>query len=405
LFFRENGFRRETGRELIVELFRVPPRSTKRKEYIPTPEEAIRMAETYGLGSRNYALILMLAFTGLRNSTMRAVLYGDIKRELEEGKENLLVKVHKDMKQVVPNACKGEIPYFVFTDKKTTKAIRMYCETRSAEFGRIPDNAPLFPTGDTRIADRQRRNLTFLSDRELQFVVKKGARRAGIEDWKFVTPHKLRKTFKTFLVNQPPESRLDPSDQIFFEGHLPGGSEDAYYDKTKIESMRAKFSKLVLDRDPSMQIASEMARGAGLDPSSIRADLARKLGRDPTLSEEVTELRNHVSEVLSNRAKPSTKTTKVITEESLESYLEEGWRFVAFSGSGKAVVEKELAQPVNPLNSSERLEQNQDKESGNALASHVNAPSDTNVKPPAVADNLGQAPSDDQIPGSLDMWL
>lgn len=405
LFFRENGFRRETGRELVVELFRVPPRSSKVKEYIPTPEEAIRMAEAYGLGSRNYAAILMLAFTGLRNSTLRALLYGDIRQELEEGKENLLVRIHKDMKRIDPNACKGEIPYFVFTDKKTTNAIRLYLAARTSRSGKLPDDAPLFPTTSTRIGDRRLRNSTILSNRELQIAVKEGARRAGIEDWKFVTPHKLRKTFKSFLINQPPESRLDQSDQIFFEGHLPGGSEDAYYDKTKIENMRAKFSKLVVERDPSMQIASTMARGVGLDPASLRADLARTLGRDPTLSEEVAELTKHISEMLHHGQNSSRKTTKVIAEELLEKYLDEGWRFVASLGSGKAVVEKEVPPSDDSPDLKGKLEQSSDKKVDNHPVPEARSPSSTSVLPPKEGDKPEHFPEDDNRPGSLDRWF
>jgi len=86
-FFKVNGFK-GTG-ALEVERHYQPSRYRKRSEYIPTSSEIYNMAFAAGT-KRNRAVILALYTSGLRNSTLRALLFGDVKEELE--KEIDLVK-------------------------------------------------------------------------------------------------------------------------------------------------------------------------------------------------------------------------------------------------------------------------------------------------------------------------
>lgn len=64
--------------------------------------------------------------------------------------------------------------------------------------------------------------------------------RAGIEQWRDVTPKCLRKAYESALRN----NRLDPKDQEFLMGHILPGTQDPYYDYTKIEQLREKYMKI-----------------------------------------------------------------------------------------------------------------------------------------------------------------
>ncbi len=103
-FFRVNGFKKE--KELEVEMFHLPSRYRKRPQYIPTPEEVYRMSEATS-NLRDRAIILVSFTSGLRNSTLRALTYGDIREELEKCISPLKIPVYPEMKQRVPDACKG----------------------------------------------------------------------------------------------------------------------------------------------------------------------------------------------------------------------------------------------------------------------------------------------------------
>ena len=280
LFFKVNGI------PINVQSYYCPSRYRKRKEYIPTQDEVIKMANCSG-NLRDRALILTLGCTGLRNSTIRALRYRDIREELEAGEQNLLIPVYPEMKEFVPGACKGNIPYFTFTTKEATEAIKLYIEDRKYKWGLIGDDEPLFAPLDYKKRKRP------LSGRDLQFIVKEAARKAGIKEWKYVSPHCLRKTCESFLRSQKnPENRLDPKEQEFFMGHILPGTQDAYFaDKLWRDEMRKKFSRLSFGTESR---PSESGRGK----------------------------------------------QKVVTEEGLEKALEEGWRVVCALLSGKVVVEK-----------------------------------------------------------------
>ncbi|RLI12587.1 MAG: hypothetical protein DRO43_06835, partial [Candidatus Hecatellales archaeon] len=76
-------------------------------------------------------------------------------------------------------------------------------------------------------------------------IVKEAARKAGIKDWIQVTPHCLRKTYDYILRSERIDgTRLDVKTQEILMGHKLPGSQDAYYDKTKVEELRKEYSKL-----------------------------------------------------------------------------------------------------------------------------------------------------------------
>lgn len=339
-FFRENGFRKERGRAIIVEPIRCGPRTRRRPEREITVEEAIRMASAPGVGHRDRAVILTLATTGLRNSTLRALKFGDVRKELEQNRDNLLLDVREDMKNRVPNACKGLIPYFVFTHKKATEAIRSWQEWREEHFGATPDDAPLFSSGFNLVPGTTR-NLKLMSLGGLRNIVRDSAKKAGLENWQHASPQGLRRTFESFLRNQPARVRLDTKDQEFLFGHVLPGTQDAYYRANgKIEELRGKVSKLHLDTVEELRTLKDVSRAEGIEPDDEHRKLAEKLGREPDSSEEYENLKEVFRGVLSER---NGIEQKIVTErELMDLPAREGW-FVATSlPSGKIVVQRRL---------------------------------------------------------------
>jgi len=275
-------------------------RSRRRPEYIPSLKEALRMAEVAG-SLRNRLMILLLIYTGFRNSTLRALVYNEaylndpllqeytIKKELERGEEYLILIVHEVMKKRIPDACKNRIFYYTFIPPKVTECLRLYLQDRQKKYGIILDdldNQPILNTENRKITLRQRLK-TPISRRELEDIVKKLAQRAGIKHWKDVYPHCLRKTYESFLRNQPEEVKLDVKEAVFFYGHILPGSQDTYFDKTKIEEMRAKYSRMIFE--PIAGVKTE---------------------------------------------------EYVISEDELQTFLQQGWHFEATLPSGKIVISR-----------------------------------------------------------------
>lgn len=281
-FFKTNGFK--GSQELDVECFHQSVRDRTRPEYIPTSEESRGMANVAG-SLRNRAIIFFLGSTGLRNGTLRALLYGDLKDELEKGQQNILIKVHKGMKKTVSSACKGNIEYNVFTSAEATEAMKLYVDQRRRIFGEIQDAEILFCSEHNQLGLKERANKP-LSARELEVIVKTAARKAGIKEWKNVVPHSLRKTFESVLRSQFADGgRLDLKTQEYFMGHLLGGSRDTYYDKTKFDELRKEYAKLIFkpEKQASIEVLDSlrgMARVLGVDLARLEESRAKELGRD-----------------------------------------------------------------------------------------------------------------------------
>jgi integrase len=366
LFFKVNGFKKE--REVEVERYFQPARYRKKPEYIPTKEEIFAMADSCGSslsGLRDKAIILCIYGSGLRNSTLRALRYRDVKKELEDGLEIVKVPVYPEMKEVVPGACKGNIPYFTFFPAEAVKALKKYLAERRRIYGDIPDEAPLFHSEDTKIP-RELRNMTFLTKDSLTKIIKKAARIAGIENWRDIYPHCIRKASESFFRgNTTTGIPLDVKTQEFLMGHVLPGSQDAYFDKTKVEELRKAYSTLVFREEKQaaeLTTLRTLVESGVLDLSkpNVRQYLIQKLGirdmevrvakmRESGLDEESAhtkiiceQLGIEPMEIEAFKPKENSDPKKIIGEDQLEHYLAEGWDVQTVLPSGRILIRKQV---------------------------------------------------------------
>jgi integrase len=279
-FFFVNGFKRAKALEL--ETYHAPPRFRKTPEYIPTKTEVYRMADS-ACSLRDRALILSMFSTGLRNSTLRAIRFKDISPELLRDKSNLMISVYPEMKEIEPNACKGGIPYYTFTCDEATYAIKLYVKERMEKYGNIEDDEPLFCSEYNQIHKNERKKKT-LTSREVQLITKLAAKKAGICEWEAVHPHAIRKAYETVLHSQLIDgATLNVKVQEFFMGHVLPGSQDTYFDRSKVEHMRNQYSRLKFGRvaveNKFKVLKAAIARAfedTGLDPEKVLEEYFRQ---------------------------------------------------------------------------------------------------------------------------------
>ena len=336
-FFRVNGFRDE--REIRVERYFQPARYRKRPEYVPSPEEIERMAFAAG-SKRNRALILMLYTTGLRVSTISALTVGDVIDEVKNGLSAVKVPVYPEMKSRVPGACKGNIPYYTFASKEAVEALKEYLEERMEKYGGLSDDEPLFCSDTTNLPVEVRRK-TPIMRKTIQQIVKRAARKAGIERWRNVTPHCLRKAFESALRN----SGLNVKDQEFLMGHILPGSQDAYYDYSKVEDLRAKYAQVTFFPQ-RMQVEElrkrqilDMVRLLGFPEDKIKR-VEEALAKYATVDEAMDEIRKLSLEGYKVRENPNRDPKKIVDEAELEKYLAEGWDVQTVLPSGRILIKK-----------------------------------------------------------------
>ena len=340
-FFKCNGFRNGDKCNLVLEKRYVGARQRSKPEYIPTDEEIYRMANEAGLNLKWRAFILTLYTTGMRNSTVRALRYVDIREELEAGITPLLVRIYPEMKEIVPEACKNNIPYFVFMPKETVEAVKAYLEEREERLGPLEDDQILFCT-DNRQIPIEKRPYTPLDMTAPERFVRKAAKNAGIKEWRYITPHSLRKAFERAVRN----SGLNTKDQEFFMGHILPRSQDTYYDKTKIEEMRGKYAKI--EFFPSIRASTEelrkrqildMVRLLGFPEDKIKR-VEEALAKYATVDEAMNEIRKLSLEGYRLKENPNNDPKKIVAEEELEHYLAEGWDVQTVLPSGRILIRK-----------------------------------------------------------------
>ena len=334
-FFKVNGFK--GSKALEVERHYQPSRYRKRREYVPTSAEIYNMALAAG-SARNRALILALYTSGLRNSTLRALLYRDVKEDLEKGMEVVKLPVYPEMKRVDVGACKGNIPYYTFISREATEALRRYLDERRRVHGGIEDEEPLFASESRNVPPEVRRR-TPVMKKSLEALVKRAARKAGIKRWRDVYPHCLRKAFESALRN----AGLDLKDQEFLMGHILPGTQDPYYDYTKIEELRRKYMKIEFFPHLAASM-EELRKKQVLDMVKILGFSEEKIKRvEEALAkyERVDEALEEIKKLSLESYKESEETdcngqgnckrhkVKIVQgEQKLIKFLSEGWDLV-----------------------------------------------------------------------------
>lgn len=271
--FKVNGFKGTLA--LDIEGYYVPPRYRKTLEYIPTKYEIYSMADNAG-SLKGRAIILLLYSSGLRASTLRALLYKDAKDELAKGAYNVMIPVYPEMKLIEPAACKNKIPYYTFICDEATIALKHYLRERKEKFGAIGDSEPLF-ISEYKLIPRIERKNKILCPRQLQEIVKTPAKKVIPKQGAYVSPRCLRKAFESVLHSELVEGgHLDPKVQEFLMGHMLPGSQDNYFDRTKVEELRVEYSKLNFGRvvfsnkfKVLKQAVMKAFQGTGLDPEEV----------------------------------------------------------------------------------------------------------------------------------------
>jgi integrase len=245
-----NGFRIGRRTNLEIESFYVPTRYRRTKEHIPTPDEIRKIVSASG-SLRDRTMILTLYVSGLRNSDLRSLKWRDI--DLDNGDQPVKIEVTPELKKIVPEACKGSIRYYTFVKDEAVESLRLYRDYIEKKYG-IDEDSVIFNTEDHRINMSERKYIP-LDARTLCVIIKKLCRNAGLKNWKEVHPHSLRKAFQSAMRN----SGLDDSSQEFMMGHVLAGSKDYYYDPSKVDELREKYSKIKFFNDVNKETKDKLS--------------------------------------------------------------------------------------------------------------------------------------------------
>jgi hypothetical protein len=252
----------------------------------------------------------------------------------------LLIDIKPDiLKARVHIAAKGRIPYYTFISKEAVEALLCYFNKRKRYYGDIGEDEPVFiPEAKSGRTEQKRER--YITEVKVERVVQQAAYNCGrIKNWHLVHPHCLRKAFETALR----DNGLDPKDQEFLMGHILPGSQDTYYDKTKISELREKYAKIVFFPQKRFQ-AEELRKKQIIDTAKLLGypeDRIKRIEEALAKYKTVDEAMNEIRKLsLESYKHSNSDPKKVIKEDELEHYLAEGWDVHKVLPSGRILIRR-----------------------------------------------------------------
>ncbi|MGA2625450.1 MAG: site-specific integrase [Candidatus Bathyarchaeia archaeon] len=347
-------------------------------ERVPTKEE-LKTVLVYA-GERAKASICLIAQAGLRPESLGnesgtdGIKIGDM--------PELVIKENKAIFQRIPTMVvvrseisKGRNRYFTFLPREGCEYITAYLNKRLAQNETITSSTPVIavkPGYELQGKGKRNRGSSFITTRNVSREIREAIRPAF--KWR---PYVLRAYFDTQMLMAESHGRITHPYRVFFMGHK--GDIEARYTTNKgrlpenlIEDMRRTYQESTeyLETTPTQQkdrkellleMWRDQAKFYGIDPMRIKIERQKDLGRPLTLDEEERILQNEIRklaagrvvsrETMRNGGTPLAEfENKLIEEQELVLYLNDGWEIVEQMKSGKITIRKQQTEePITPI--------------------------------------------------------
>jgi site-specific recombinase XerC len=320
------------------------------RERVPNKEELekiIRMATP-----RARVSIALMAFSGLRPETlgnyngMDGLRLGDfIEAEIKE--DGIEFTKIPTMLIVRKSLSKARHQYFTFVPEQTITYIKDYLAKRVKLGEKLSGDTPLLGF-DPRGLKKNNFLRTTLVARDIKEAILK----AGFS-WR---PYVLRAYFDTNMIIAESKGKISHPYLQFLMGHK--GDIEARYSTNKgvlppdmIEDMRNAYkacepflttlikpleeSNIV--KEAKIEALKSMAKSLlGIDLLEVKIAKEKELGRELTKDEELELYENELKKLREGKHNPQ----RIIYENELEKYLNEGWQFIATLPSQRILIRK-----------------------------------------------------------------
>lgn len=325
---------------------------TIENERVPEKEE-LKTLLMYG-DERTSAAICLVAQSGLRLEVLGNA----------QGKDGLRVrdlpelKIHQDhveftkiptLVSIRPSLSKANHKYLTFLPKEGCDHLTAYLNNRLSEAEKLTLDAPVI----AKKSGFEGNSTAFMTTRNVSRIIRKAMRPRF--KWR---PYVLRAYFSTQMLLAESHGKISHPYRVFFMGHK--GDMEARYSTNKgrlpenlIEDMRIAFtaSSEYLETTPRpqrdkkemlLEMWRQQAQMYGIDPMKVRIEKERELGKELSLDEEqkllTTEIKRLTIPQLRNNGKPY--RSKVISENELPSYVEDGWEIVKELSNRKFLIKR-----------------------------------------------------------------
>lgn len=337
---------------------RTPEAWEKRADRVPTLEELKRMVDACESPLQR-AVILVSAQSGQRAGLISALRFGMVKEGLEKKEVPLRVHVPAELEnRSGQNVNKMRRTYDFLGGRDSIDALKAYLRGRSSAGDEISDNSFLFVS-----EKRHRGSFVALDGMAINMLVKRAAIKAGLipkpeeaKQGRAESPihhHCMRKFYQTAME----AAGIAKPWYEYMMGHKLGKLDRAY-SKPTVEQLKEAYrraepylsvSKVSMPEMDQMKkellltMWRDQAKMFGIDPMKVRIEKGKEL----TPEEEIEAIQ---SEIKKFRVEPirfkeekdcEANESKLISEDELVRYLNDGWGIVRELKNGKLVVKRE----------------------------------------------------------------
>jgi integrase len=318
---------RMAGADVKSELLRyrvpLPPSRITKTDRAPTVDELRRILAV--MGSRNRALFLMLATTGMRLSECLQLRLGDL--HLDEEPPYVDVRT-----------AKNGILRKVYLTRECVETLRAYLGRRIKE---DPPTAWLWPRRGNPLKPLQKTHAQQYWYAALKKVGLDIRDSSGLGYQLHI--HSLRKFYRTQLeragVSRTVISlwmgQITGLDINYFRPSEPQLIEE-WRKAEPFLSLSGTEDVERLKKSMVLEALRRLAESFGIDPMKVRVEKQRKLGRELTSDEEIELIQNEIKKLRTGNNDPK----KIISEDELEHYLAEGWDVQTVLPSGKILIRR-----------------------------------------------------------------
>jgi integrase len=315
----------------------------------PPSQEELRRILTFA-DVRERASISLLAFSGLRPTTLASLTLGDLPElKVVDGKV-LFDKVPTQIK-VRAQFSKNARSYITFLIKEGCDYLKDYLEERISKGEALTERSPL-------MAPDPRAHFQNYTRKAVQRSVKRVFVHAGFP----FRPYVLRSYFATAIDS----AKIVFTHQQFFMGHT--GPVEMVYTVNKrlsdqqVDEMRQEFVEIErhlttigafgrISEEEEGRIRLKMAlddaqrRGLGREEILRLLDKRIESAKEPLTADDKVEFVNDAISKISERTgliKEDPKAQVVIRPDQLEVYLKEGWAYLEELKDGRIIMIKEV---------------------------------------------------------------
>ncbi len=251
---------------------------------------------------------------------------------------------------------KARHQYFTYLNEKGCSFVIDYLKERIGRGEKLTKESPLIK------ATERKQGSGFVTTANIGDEIRRAIRRAGF-NWR---PYVLRAYFDTQMLIAENNGAISKDFRVFFMGHV-GDIERRYtigkgilpedllremrngYQRASefLIQSKAEITAKEVAKETELNVVSKLGRLFGIDVKQIEKNLAEELGRSPNVDEILNEVYETIETYkLVREAKEAAEANKndpkkIVSEDELEQYLDDGWDVQTVLPSGKILIRRQ----------------------------------------------------------------